>query len=477
MGGEADPPLSQDYLLLSLLGVPTTRVAASAPPRAWDYLVVRDRVQLPLVSRTVRRHLREIEYAHCKDGALYPVPFPGFPGLFRRDRTTGLATDEEEDGAGLFPHQLASLQAMHRAENSNPHFGALRGGILADAPGLGKTITMLALITSTAGQRPRSPPEFWNSEQIAEAWRALSQHNGYYRDMMKVIKPFRPYYMLYPRLKEHVLPPFPQDRFPTIRDFELYVKRTMRPYATNAELELFRQNLTNFKSGMDKSNRKFLKSEAGRRLQWERSLVPTGATLLVVPDALLEHWFQQIHQHMDRSLFADANEDAAASDTEQIDNIQNANARGVVYLDGVGDLADARMPLGTVSLRAVPPTWELSKYMIVVTTFSRCDQEYRTEVSAGRMTRTSGFAGRGSRKRKSIDGAGGEETVINNNCSSFLQMRWLRIVVDEGHELGTHESGTGVTRFIHQIAAGTSAGRELLKYHSQHLALFWVKDL
>jgi hypothetical protein len=32
-------------------------------------------------------------------------------------------------------------------------------------------------------------------------------------------------------------------------------------------------------------------------------------------------------------------------------------------------------------------------------------------------------------------------------------MRWLRVVVDEGHELGTHEADTAVTQFIHEIAA------------------------
>jgi hypothetical protein len=40
--------------------------------------------------------------------------------------------------AGLYPHQLASLAAMTKAENSNLGFGALRGGVLGDAPGLGK---------------------------------------------------------------------------------------------------------------------------------------------------------------------------------------------------------------------------------------------------------------------------------------------------------------------------------------------------
>ena len=142
-----------DSLLLSLLGV-TSRV----PPYAFEYLSVRDRLQLRLVSKTLYNNLQTVEYYRCKDGRLYEVPFPGFPGLL----------DQEEEG--LFPHQLASLQALHQAENQSTEFGALRGGILGDAPGLGKTITMLALITNTAGKRPRPPPDDFTPQQLQEGW-------------------------------------------------------------------------------------------------------------------------------------------------------------------------------------------------------------------------------------------------------------------------------------------------------------------
>ena len=77
-----------------------------------------------------------------------------------------LSTNSDiKSGAGLFTHQLASLRAMHRAENNKTAFGALRGGILGDAPGLGKTITMLALISSTSGMRPVEPKEFYDNER------------------------------------------------------------------------------------------------------------------------------------------------------------------------------------------------------------------------------------------------------------------------------------------------------------------------
>ena len=43
-------------------------------------------------------------------------------------------------------------------------------GVLADDPGLGKTVTMLALIAHTAGTLPRTPREFYNPAQLEREW-------------------------------------------------------------------------------------------------------------------------------------------------------------------------------------------------------------------------------------------------------------------------------------------------------------------
>ena len=60
----------------------------------------------------------------------------------------------------LYEHQRASLRWMRACEGRAGAEGAPpRGGVLADEPGLGKTVTVLSLVLKTAGARPAQLPE------------------------------------------------------------------------------------------------------------------------------------------------------------------------------------------------------------------------------------------------------------------------------------------------------------------------------
>ena len=109
---------------------------------------------------------------------------------------------------------------------------------------------------------------------------------------------------------------------------------------------IFTAGMSEWKAGIDRSSRAHMKSALGKRILFERSLRPSAATLVVVPLALLEHWYEQIVQHVGLHYFARfENEKGSIDDcfengtTDEIgsSNYRRAKHRGIVYLDGLGE--------------------------------------------------------------------------------------------------------------------------------------------
>lgn len=144
----------------------------------------------------------------------------------------------------------------------------------------------------------------------------------------------------------------------------------------------------------------------------ERNLRPSGATLIVVPLVLLEHWYEQLTKHVGLEYLS-----------EDYDN-DDCTGRGVIYIDGLGDIVDVQAPLPRLALtdKINAPDEVLANYLFVLTTFERCEslQQYRARLFE--------------------QGIGVDNDVIDTTgtwTSPLLSVRWFRLVVDEGHEITT----------------------------------------
>eukprot|EP00644_Phytophthora_capsici_P005928 jgi/Phyca11/539046/estExt2_Genewise1Plus.C_PHYCAscaffold_20859 len=129
----------------------------------------------------------------------------------------------------------------------------------------------------------------------------------------------------------------------------------------------------------------------GRSVNVE-DLVSSGASLIVVPDPLVEHWKYQVEAHVAPGalrVFVDP---------------------GVEY--------------------KLPYNLDLASYDVVITSFTRLAREWRlhrpTSALEERMPERYGFDG----PQRYADG------TIRGEVSSLLTVHWVRVIVDEGHKLG-----------------------------------------
>lgn len=159
--------------------------------------------------------------------------------------------------------------------------------------------------------------------------------------------------------------------------------------------------MNKIKPNFDRRSRRTLTTMSNRRFKLEWGLYPSSATLIIVPQELLEHWREQILMHVDLRYFS--------SD-------YNCE-RGVVYFYGIGDIMDFRgQPYNSKNHRAEDSLQasDLANYSIVVTTLELCAAEFTKHCNEA-----------ASKRRDS-----------ESKRSPLHSIRWLRLIVDEGHDIG-----------------------------------------
>ena len=279
------------------------------------------------------------------------VPQYRYLGLFRPSR--GL-----EPLSALEPHQLGSLRHMAAAESPPGwRFGELRGGILADDPGLGKTVTMMALVVASAGATPRTPDEFWDRAAIREGWQSLRVNRVAKQQLTPLLNRIEGAGVVLPGGHTFLVDPAPlPTTFPTLESFEddvwAAVNRVSSVEAMGALNDYARKALNAMRRGLDRKQRSYFATNVGRRALLERELRPVGATLIVVPTPLLEHWAEQFRRHVD---------------LDAISRSPDGSGRLAVWIDGVGDLADLVPPSARRTARWLRRR-RGARYVVVVTT-------------------------------------------------------------------------------------------------------------
>ena len=443
-----DPSKRGEKLLASILcGLvsPTSSTNAGISFLVLPYLAARDIAVCNQVCSSIHKLLASI---------------PIFPGLF-------LTEFGDEFHCKLYPHQIRNLIAMKKLESSSSKFGALRGGIFGDAPGLGKTVTSLALIASTAGSYAKQlDGQLFDVSKIDRIWNDYGQdrtgtpfNNLLNKTLITLWKGMggKGYGVRSGRMKSELFDminkspatrtstPF-LDKFPTMKSLEKFVvneivkKENLMVSTYDRVTEEFRRNMNRIKLGMDPRKRAMYCD----RLKDELDMIPSSATLIIAPLSLLEHWYEQIKRHLNIHYYTD-----------------DPEGRGVVWLDGFGDIVDITSPLPKLEhTRRIQISAEtLSQYFIVVTTFERCDSEFlamhqQRHVKVSTEAPSSSYiydldACSGNADKKQSD----QESVVNsqyglnkNTLSSYgiiHKVRWLRLIIDEGHELGQFEKAAG----------------------------------
>ena len=404
--------------------------------------------------------------------------------------------------------ELANRAAAETSPATGTHraYGGIRGGMLCDAPGLGKTITLISFVLKSGGDVWTRIPEWdsvayqqrrtrygWSQLHPEDRRQTLQKELGKLRDLpdgrifnqpvngtpafmeeyLSVIQNPTCFRDIARKVEadkyntaDQLLNDFRNDvqlcfanelRFHTPGNFfSLAATRMAQQWKEQfQELQQWLANMARYPDSAEDRDAKRLKGK-----------LPSCATLIVVPPTLLAHWRSQLTLHVDWNYISAAHK--------------------VFIDDGLGPLRPPHTAVGSLDptdrgaagaargRTELPPADVLRKYLFVVTSTRRLTQEAREHagslVGADLLPRSSPARGRRvrslshrakaaplmsrlanptslSQRSELLSSLSGEASQ-----SALHKVYWLRLVVDEGHILGQPPKSL-ISHFIRNVEA------------------------
>jgi len=398
-------------------------------------------------------------FSQCEDGDLHRAVTGGLTVLLR----------QRPDGRS--PHiALAVRLNQHTGREWNEfedatfmHRKVARGGLLCDEPGLGKTITFLSLILQTQGLTTTTRirvgeleaadrtifDSYW-AETVTKEYR-IPILNRLLNDLLKCNRG-RGYFLI-----DKIRRSIASDSYTNFESFETDVEDAISStsglgYNTDEEAKSegrflssqFKILVQEMKDRQMRSAKKSFSNNSGRhksrvagyiaqqtQQKFIESLVPTSATLIVIPSALMGHWRHQLNMHVDMSyatskkplIFHYGKKDPEMTVDKAIIlcKLHKTHAP-LVFLDEAGT-------------RPLPDASFLAMFQMVITTTDRFKNEwskgsFQSELKRSEMTNGAPLY------------RGFSEFDEPEEACPLLKVNWHRMVVDEGHSMakGTNSS-------------------------------------
>jgi SNF2 family DNA or RNA helicase len=169
-----------------------------------------------------------------------------------------------------------------------------------------------------------------------------------------------------------------------------------------------------------------------KRQRFIRSLEPSSSTLIVIPNVLLEHWQTQIEMHVDFRYMIKTNKIPLVFEFEKKDHPRSMSVSAATDLCLVKQTHVPVVFLDKSGTRPLPNPQFLAMFRIVVTTTQRFSSEWRK----GSFQEELECQERASNSIYSL--------YQESETSPLLSIHWLRMIVDEGHSMGSSSTKSSI---------------------------------